>query len=140
MNATLTNRYIAAVIRTIPQRQRNDVARELGASIADQVDARVAAGEETATAEREVLTDLGDPDALAAGYTDRPLQLIGPHYYLAWWRLLKVLWAIVPVCAAFGVALGMTLAGEPTGHIIGSVAGLVISVIGLFAIRGVAGG
>ena len=59
-----------------------------------------------------MLTELGDPDKLAAGYTDRPLYLIGPRYYLDWWRLLKLLLWIVPACAAFGVALGQTLAGD----------------------------
>ena len=29
-----------------------------------------------------MLIELGDPDKLAAGYTDRPLHLIGPRYYL----------------------------------------------------------
>ena len=70
------------------------------------------AARRASAAERAVLTDLGDPDKLAAGYTDRPLHLIGPRYYLDWWRLLKLLLWIVLPCAAFGVALGQTLAGE----------------------------
>ncbi|MEU1971162.1 permease prefix domain 1-containing protein [Microbacterium sp. NPDC019599] len=129
MNATLTDRYIDAAMRTVPDRQRADLAAELRASIDDQIDARVAEGEPQEVAERAVLTDLGDPDKLAAGYTDRPLWLIGPRYYLTWWRLTKLLWAIVPVCAAFGVALGQTIAGEPFGQIVGTVAAVVMSVI-----------
>lgn len=42
---------------------------------------------------------------------------------------MKLLWAIVPVCAAFGVALGMTLAGEPVGGIIGTVWAVVLSTV-----------
>ncbi|HEY9323384.1 MAG TPA: permease prefix domain 1-containing protein [Agromyces sp.] len=127
MAVTLTDRYVGAAMRTVPERQRADLATELRASIDDQVEARVAAGEEAAAAERAVLTDLGDPDALAAGYTDRPLHLIGPKYYLTWWRLLKLLlWIVIP-SAAFAVALGQTLAGAPFGAIVGSTIGITIT-------------
>lgn len=128
-NATLTDRYIDTVMRTIPEGQRADLARELSGSIADQIEARLAGGQAPEVAEREVLTDLGDPERLAAEYTDRPLWLLGPRYYLTWWRLTKVLWAIVPVCAAFGVALGQSLAGESLGAIVGTVLGVTLAVI-----------
>src|SRR4051794_9452026 len=129
MNATLTDRYIDAAMRSVPEKQRDDLSAELRASIDDQIDARIDAGEAQTAAERAVLTELGDPDKLAAGYLERPLWLVGPRYYLDWWRLLKLLWAIVPVCAAFGVALGQTLAGAPFGAIAGSVVAAVIGVI-----------
>jgi hypothetical protein len=129
MNATLTDRYVDAAMRSVPEKQRDDLSAELRASIDDQIDARVDAGERHEAAERAVLTELGDPDKLAAGYLERPLWLVGPRYHLDWWRLLKLLWAIVPACAAFGVALGQTLAGAPLGAIIGSTIGVVVSVI-----------
>jgi hypothetical protein len=116
----LSARYLQAVTRTIPEAQRADVAAELGASIADQLEARVAGGEEPLAAERAVLNALGDPDALAAGYVDRPLHLIGPRYYLEWWRLLKLLlWIVLPL-AALGISLGQALSGAPLGTIIGT--------------------
>ncbi|MFH8248918.1 permease prefix domain 1-containing protein [Microbacterium sp. B2969] len=127
--STLTDRYVDAAMRGVPEKQRADLAAELRGSIADQIDARIEAGEPAQSAEREVLIELGDPDKLAAGYLERPLWLVGPRYYLDWWRLLKLLWAIVPVCAAFGVALGQTLAGASFGEIVGSVVGVVIAVI-----------
>jgi hypothetical protein len=101
----------------------------LRASIGDQIEARLEQGEPEDIAERAVLTGLGDPDRLAAGYTERPLWLIGPRYYLTWWRLTKLLWAIVPACAAFGVALARTIQGADIGEIIGSVASVAVSVI-----------
>jgi hypothetical protein len=129
VKTTLTDRYVDAAMRTVPEKQRDDLAAELRGSIDDQIEARIAEGADPDSAERAVLTDLGDPDKLAAGYTDRPLWLIGPRYYLTWWRLLKLLWTIVPACAAFGVALGQTLAGESFGEIIGTVASVTMSVI-----------
>lgn len=120
MAATLTERYIAAAVATIPPASRDDVQAELDVSIADAIDARINQGEERAVAERAVLNDLGDPGILAARYADRPLHLIGPRFYLAWWRLLKLLWAIVPLTAMGGVALGQTLAEAPIEEIIGT--------------------
>lgn len=129
MTTTLTDRYIDAVVRTVPERQRADVARELAAAIADQLDARLEAGEPTDAAERAVLTELGDPDRLAAGYSDRPLHLIGPRYYLDWKRLLVLLLWIAPACAAAGVALAKVIEGASVGDVIGAVIPVVLMVI-----------
>lgn len=118
--ATLTERYISATIRSLAPEVQDDVRAELEASIADAIDARLEQGDAPDEAERAVLTELGDPGALAAGYADRPLHLIGPKYYLVWWRLLKLLLIIVPVCAFGGVVLGQLVDGAPTGEIIGS--------------------
>ena len=127
--ATLTDRYVDAAMRTVPEAQRTDLAAELRGSIEDQIDARVAEGAAPDAAERAVLTELGDPDKLAAQYTDRPLWLIGPQYYLEWWRLLKLLLWIVPVCAAFGVSFAMALGGSSFGEIVGAIVPLLIAVI-----------
>lgn len=129
MTATsLTDRYVAAAMRTVPEKQRDDLGTELRASIDDQIDARVDDGEPHGAAERAVLTELGDPDKLAAGYTERPLYLIGPRYFLEWWRLLKLLLLIVLPAAAFGIALAQTLEGEGIGPIIGVVVTTLITV------------
>lgn len=129
MTATLTDRYIDATVRSLPPQLQSEVRDELRASIADAVDARTDNGEAAVDAERLVLTELGDPGVLAAGYADRPLHLIGPKYYLTWWRLLKVLWAIVPACAGVGVAIAQILGDAPVGTIIGEVVVVVLSTI-----------
>lgn len=127
--SNLTDRYVSAAMRTVPEDQRADLSAELRASIDDQIDARIAAGEPADAAERDVLTDLGDPDKLAAGYTDRPLWLIGPAYFLTWWRLLKLLlWIVVPL-AGVGVALGQALSGAGIGEIIGTAVVVVLHTI-----------
>ncbi|MBW9092292.1 hypothetical protein JNB62_01185 [Microbacterium jejuense] len=118
--ATLTDRYVDAAMRTVPEAQRDDLATELRGSIDDQIEARIADGADPESAERAVLTDLGDPDVLAAGYTGRQLHLIGPRYYLDWWRLLKLLLWIVLPCVAFAVALAQVLNGATIGEVIGS--------------------
>ncbi|MGF6824036.1 hypothetical protein M2317_002961 [Microbacterium sp. ZKA21] len=129
MTATLSERYISATIRSLKPDTQDDVRAELAASIADAVEARVDQGEAPAEAERAVLTGLGDPDILAAGYAERPLQLIGPKYYLTWWRLLKLLLWIVPICVVGGMTLGLLLSGEGVGETIGQVVPVVLQVI-----------
>ena len=94
----------------MPAQRRDEIAAELRGSIEDMIEGRTAAGEDTATAEREVLTELGNPAQLAARYADRRLQLIGPTYYLAWWRLLKLLLSFVP--ALVGVVVGLVEGGR----------------------------
>ncbi|MEU8262163.1 permease prefix domain 1-containing protein [Micromonospora sp. NPDC048999] len=102
--STLTDRYVAATLRAVPTQRRTEIADELRASIEDMIDGRIDGGEDRGAAEREVLTELGNPEQLAARYTDRRLQLIGPRYYLVWWRLLRLLLSFIPAIA--GAAAG----------------------------------
>ncbi|MEV4710979.1 permease prefix domain 1-containing protein [Micromonospora sp. NPDC049374] len=121
---SLTDRYLAATLRSVPTRRREEIATELRASIADMIDGRTADGVDAATAERAVLTELGNPAQLAARYTDRRLQLIGPEYYLAWQRLLIVLLSTIP--AIVGVLMGVlqaTVADNAAGAIGEGIAG-----------------
>lgn len=126
MNATLTERYVAAAMRSVPERHREDLTAELQASIADQIEARIETGEDAASAERAVLEALGDPDALAAAYTDRPQVLVGPRSYPEWLRLLKLLWAIVLPCVGVAVVIAQALSGATIGTIIGA---LVVTLL-----------
>lgn len=128
MTASLTDRYVHAVARSLPESRRDDVERELRATIADDIDARVDAGSSPSDAERDALASLGDPAALVAGYLDRPLHLIGPAYYLTWVRLLRLLLVIVLPIATAGVVVGQVIAGTPPGGIVGSAIGIAITL------------
>ena len=126
---TLTDRYVWAVLKSLPDSKRADIDRELRASIADDVDARVAAGETPAAAEHAVLLELGEPARLAANYTGRTLALIGPDLYLDYVRLLKLLYAVVLPIAVVAHFVIQVLAGAPWGGAIGASIGLAISII-----------
>jgi hypothetical protein len=128
MNATLTDRYVYAAARSVPEAQRADLERELRERIGDATDALVETGRAPADAERMALVELGDPAALAASYVDRPLQLIGPRYFLAWWRLLKLLYTVVLPIVAAAYVLAQLIAGTPPGVIVGSTIGVTITV------------
>ncbi|MRX42294.1 hypothetical protein [Agromyces kandeliae] len=118
--ATLTDRYVWAAARTLPEPQREEFGRELRERIGDEVDARRGSGAPDDDAEFAVLVELGDPAALAARYLDRPLHLIGPRYYLTWKRLVTMLLAIVLPIAVGAVLLAQALAGAPVGEVFAS--------------------
>ncbi|MFD8526655.1 permease prefix domain 1-containing protein [Streptosporangium canum] len=140
--STLTDRYVDAILRHLPGRQHPGIEKELRASIADAVDDRLEAGSGPAEAELAALTELGDPARLAAGYADRPLQLIGPALYLDYTRLLATLLAtIVPaVAAVVGLVRGLQgataprLIGDPLGAALTAGAHIVLWTTLLFAI------
>lgn len=125
--ASYTERYLAAATRTVPERNRADLRAELQASIADAIEARTDNGEDPATAEHAVLTGLGDPDRLAAGYADRRQYLIGPDLYPDWVRLLKLLlWIVLPVAVVGIIARAAT--GATGGELIGATVTSMLTV------------
>ncbi|QEO09419.1 permease prefix domain 1-containing protein [Protaetiibacter larvae] len=129
MTATsLTDRYVAAVVRSLPERQRADIEQELRALLADAIDDRVEAGAEATTAERDAIVELGDPIRLAAGYANRPLHLVGPVFYADWKRLLTVLeLTVVPIVAAVLAVIGALRGGAPI-EVVGSVVSTALTV------------
>ncbi|MDF0514555.1 permease prefix domain 1-containing protein [Agromyces sp. H3Y2-19a] len=125
---TLTDRYVWAAARSVPEAQRDELERELRERIGDASDALVEQGRTPADAEHAALTALGDPAALAAEYVGRPLQLIGPRYFLVWWRLLKFLLAVVLPIAVAAVTLGQLLSGADVDEVIGSAVASAFSI------------
>jgi hypothetical protein len=120
---TLTERYVHEVVRRIPADQRDDVAEELRTTIADTVEAR-----DSGDAEREVLTEMGDPIRLAARYADRPLALIGPELYPAYVRLMAVLLStVLPIVTVVLVVIDI-FENNDLGSAIGTGVGAVFTV------------
>lgn len=102
---SLTDRYVHAVTTQLPESQREDIARELRASIEDAVAADP--DPDAARAERQALQELGHPTLLADSYRGEARALIGPRLYPAWLRTLKALLAWVPLLAA-GLVLALS--------------------------------
>ena len=109
---TLTDRYVWAVLRAVPESQRAELEPEIRALVADTVEAKTRPGDTAATpdAERAALVELGDPEQLAARYAGRRRSLIGPAMYPTWRRLVgTLLVVVVPIVAV--VSLGSSLLG-----------------------------
>ena len=115
---SLTDRYVHATLRSVPEAQRTEIGAELRASIADMIDGRIAAGEPEADAERAVLLELGNPDMLATQYSSRPSRLIGPPWFAVWKRLTITLLAWIPALVALIVVTVEIFEGSATSDIV----------------------
>lgn len=127
---TLTDRYVHAATRRLSDDQREDVARELRASIEDGIDARLDAQRDldALEAEHEVLLELGDPDRLSAAYTGAVQHLVGPDLYPLYARVLrKILLTVVPVVTLV-VVLVDVFEDESFGALLGQAIGTTFSV------------
>lgn len=125
---TLTDRYVWAAVRTVPEPQRSGLEPEIRELIEESVRARIDAGDPVPAAESRALTELGDPERLAAAYVDRPLTLIGPRYYLDWWRLLKTVTLIVVPISTAAVLVAQLLVTDDLGD---AIAGAVSTALGV---------
>ncbi len=108
----LLDRYLAAVARQLPDRQKADVTAELRDELLSKFeDEEAALGRplERDDVER-LLIDYGHPVSVAGRY--RQVQhLIGPDVFPWWWATLKVVLTIV--AAIYFVGLLMAILGAP---------------------------
>ncbi|MGV0108706.1 permease prefix domain 1-containing protein [Arthrobacter sp. CP30] len=124
---SLTDRYIWAAVRTVPESERPDLELDIRDLIEGAVEARTATRHDPAAAERDALSELGDPERLAADYVDRPLTLIGPRYYLDWLRILRTVLLIVVPLATVAVLVVQLLTTGSIGGAIGSAVSTAIT-------------
>ncbi len=110
--STLSDRYAWALGRSVPAARRAGVERQVHASIEQSIAEKVDAGCGAAEAEREAVSELGDPDRRAAELVGRPSYLIGPAYYFGWRRLLTILLSAVTPSVFGGLLLAQLLAGN----------------------------
>ncbi|HYH75390.1 MAG TPA: hypothetical protein VD735_05515 [Candidatus Saccharimonadales bacterium] len=119
----LTERYVYAVTRRLPQAQREDVANELRATIEDMATDH-AKGEEPKTADiTAVLKTLGDPDILAHRYNTTKQYLIGPRWYDAWLQTLRMI--LVIVLPIVGTLSALVSLADESNKVIESLIGAV---------------
>ena len=90
--------YIQEVTRRLPEKSREDIKLELRSTIEDMLpddyseeDVKVALGR------------LGNPVALASGYRDQPMHLIGPRYFDVYISLLKMILPIATVISLISI-------------------------------------
>lgn len=112
MNQDLLERYLYAVTRRLPGKQREDVAQELRSLVDDMLLDRC--GDITPTEKdlRVVLTEIGTPRELYEKYSGNAGKcLIGQPYYSTY----KLVLGIVLICAGLGITIanGILLMMEP---------------------------
>ncbi len=101
-NKNLIERYVYDVARRLPEKDREDVKKELRANIYDMLP-------ENATDEaiKKVLYELGSPASLAEQYRSHPRYLISPAYFDEYINALKWILPLVGVIVMLiGFAVG----------------------------------
>ena len=135
MKHELIERYIYAVVRHLPQKQRAEVEKELESLISDMLDERCGDILPADKDVRVVLTELGTPDELAAKYSgEEKKSLISGVYFIAYKRVLKIVLPIVAGAVLLGTVINVLfnpsenpavfafrLIGQPIGGMIGGV-------------------
>lgn len=97
----LIERYIYDVTRRLPEKDRDEVSKELNANIYDMLSEHADENEA-----KEVLYKLGSPASLAEKYRQKPRYLISPAIYDDYIRVLK--W-IIPLVSVVLLTVGMVL-------------------------------
>ncbi|SLM99417.1 hypothetical protein [Brevibacterium yomogidense] len=144
---TLTDRYVHAVVRRVPDAMRPEVTADVTAMIADMTEARMADARMTearhdeiaaateadveAAVEIAVLEELGDPAVLAREYSDSPQHLIGPQYFPVYtWLLTWVLpVALVAALVSNGLSYTLSTADAHIGGLLGTAIGKSIPAV-----------
>ena len=128
--STLTDRYVWAVVRLLPEEQRPEIDRELHELIAEMTDARQDAAPtlDPDQVEHAVLTELGDPSRIASRYVEQPRALVSHEVFPEYLRVLKlVAFIAVPIVTTIAV-IGEAFADDPSAFgFIGAVLGAVFS-------------
>jgi hypothetical protein len=85
----IIDRYVYAVVRNLPQSQRWEVERKVRAAIEDKLTKYLDIYDEKQRVEK-VLSELGEPSALAEKYIDHKGFIIGPKNYYNYMIVLKI--------------------------------------------------
>jgi len=115
----LIDRYVYAVTKGLPQKQREDIGKELRTLIDDMLEQHQ--GDESYEKKVErVLLGLGDPELLAESYRESKRYLIGPQNFENYIFILKIV-------------MGAVFLGISIATVVGSFFDVQEGVISIFA-------
>jgi hypothetical protein len=111
----LIERYLAAIGRELPQKERSDILAELREVLVDKLDTLKAAagGKASRTDVEAMLIGYGHPLTIAGRYRGSP-SLIGPEVFPFWWKTMKM--ALVIVAIVYLALAGVMLFSGQSGH------------------------
>ncbi len=134
MTSEWIKRYTHAVARQLPERQREDIERELSGLITEKIDDRLQGRVATDADIKAVLTEMGDPRRLADRYRGRPRTLIGPELYPTYLTILTITLGAVAIAmlVAFIVQTVVTPGGV-IDHLLAGLANLFNAAAQAFA-------
>ena len=89
----LIEKYLYAVGKKLPLKQRSDILKELRSIIMDNLDDMTGGSEPTEDDVTKVLLEMGAPSEVAKRYRTGPPWLIGPDYYDTYLIIAKIVLA-----------------------------------------------
>ncbi|HYF83669.1 MAG TPA: hypothetical protein VEB00_11655 [Clostridia bacterium] len=107
----IIGRYIYAVTKELPGKQREDIEKELRTLIEDILEQYEENEPYEAKVEKALLS-LGDPKILAENYRGSKQYLIGPQNYENYINLLKIVLGAVFLGVSVAVGIGSIFAGQ----------------------------
>lgn len=128
LNNSLTDRYVYAVVKHLPAKQREDIEMEIRSLVDDMLHDLYPDKEADPESVSAVLAELGNPSVLADRYRDKKTFLIGPEYFDVYFIVLKIVLAAV----TGGMVIAMTLKNvvTPPANFLIFAAELVSTVLG----------
>jgi hypothetical protein len=135
-------RYAAEVGRHLPWRGRDDIEREIAATLADRLDDRLAGSGRTATVDdaAALLKETGHPRKAAASWL-ADTHLIGPALYPLFLLVCRVALPVLAAVLIGALTLSAALGADPSvgfferlARILGSTAGGVLQAFALMVI------
>jgi cytochrome b subunit of formate dehydrogenase len=91
----IIDRYVYAVTKRLPVKQREDIDKEIRSLIDDMLTDGYPDRKDDPESVKAVLNELGNPYDLAAKYQDNKRYLIGPEHYPMYIFILKIVLAAV---------------------------------------------
>ncbi|OPZ93029.1 MAG: hypothetical protein BWY74_01317 [Firmicutes bacterium ADurb.Bin419] len=122
----IIDRYIYAVTKDLPEKQRDDIKNELRTLIDDMVEENEGSESYEKKVER-VLIELGDPRKLAENYSDLKRYLIGPQIFDQYLLVLKI--CIGAVCIGISVATFIGSIFSGTGDVVQIISYYITSLL-----------
>lgn len=119
-------RYIYAVTRYLPEKDREEVGRELRSNLEDMLLEDYS--EENI---KRVLEDMGSPYELSSRYLDQEKYLLGPRVYPIYMEALKILVIVAVIVGAitFTVDLFFTINAIDTVNSLSDIIGTTVRII-----------
>jgi hypothetical protein len=124
----MIDKYVYAVTRNLPEKNRKEIEIELKALIEEMVDEE----SEYSSQEEKVesaLRKLGNPKELANRYRGKERYLIGPEYFEKYLFVMKIVRLSIFIGVSLAVGLGLFVSAESIAEVIGTYFSTLFSAV-----------
>lgn len=131
---SLIDRYVYAVVKRLPVKQREDIEKEIRTLIEDMLEQHQGNEPEEVKVQK-VLLELGDPEALADNYRENKRYLIGPQNFDNYIFVLKIVTGAVFIGLSVATITGSFFSNQQDviSIIVDYIASLLSGVLQAFA-------